>query len=179
MVLTSRSPQRRSWRAFRGSTGTRIRPPEGMKVAGQSIRFIPLDYSAGGFQSLPCPPMTARPLALAAALALAAGGSGCGSGGDDDAIRNAGPNPNDKRGVAFGCVTREKQLDARLVGDKSIQVGGPDGPRIEFFVSSGEAEAKQFQGEAQGAEQVGAALLFVNQGSDEVLEKLEDCLAKQ
>ena len=40
----------------------------------------------------------------------------------------------------------------------------PAARAIEFFVSSGEAEAQQFQGEAQGAEQVGAALLFVNQG---------------
>ena len=50
---------------------------------------------------------------------------------------------------------------------------------MEFFVSSGEAEARQFQGEAQGAQQVGAALLFVNDGSMRLLEKIEDCLAKQ
>ena len=68
---------------------------------------------------------------------------------------------------------------ARLVGEKSIQVDGPNAPRVEFFVSSGEAEARQFQGEGQGAEQVGAALLFVNEGDDDVLRKVEDCLAKQ
>jgi hypothetical protein len=105
--------------------------------------------------------------------------SGCGIGGDDDAISQAGPNPNDKRGVALACITREEGLPARLVGEKSIQVDGPDAPRIQFFVSSGEAEARQFQGQGQGAEQIGAALLFVNGGDDEVLRKLEDCLAKQ
>jgi len=116
------------------------------------------------------------PVACALAFALAA--PGC-SGGDDDAIRQAGPNPNDKRAVALACITREKDVPARLVGEKSIQIDGSNAPRVEFFVSSGEAEARQFQGEGQGAEQVGAALLFVNEGADDVLVKVEDCLAKQ
>ena len=116
------------------------------------------------------------PVACALAFALAA--SGC-SGGDDDSIRQAGPNPNDKRAVALACITREKDVPARLVGEKSIQIDGSNAPRVEFFVSSGEAEARQFQGEGQGAEQVGAALLFVNEGRDDVLVKVEDCLAKQ
>jgi hypothetical protein len=47
---------------------------------------------------------------------------------------------------------------------------------VEFFLSGGEAESQQFKGEAQDAEQVGAALLFVGDGSDEVLEDLENCL---
>lgn len=123
--------------------------------------------------------MKALHIALAAACAATLVASGCGIGGDDDAISQAGPNPNDKRAVALACMRRQKQLPARLVGDKSIQVDGPDAPRVEFFVSSGEAEARQFQGKGQGAEQVGAALLFVNGGSDDVLKKVEDCLAKQ
>jgi len=114
----------------------------------------------------------ARTLIAVAALGLA----GC--GGDDEAIRNAGPNPNDKRGVALACI-EGAGVPATLSGEKSIQVDGLNAPRVEFFVSSGEAEARQFQGEAQGAQQVGAALLFVNAGDDEVLQKIEDCLAKQ
>jgi hypothetical protein len=119
--------------------------------------------------------MTARAIALAAACALSVFAAGCGGdgggGGGDDAA--------DKRGVAFGCITREKGMDARLEGDKAIQVEGRNGPRVEFFVSSGEAEARQFQGEAQGAEQIGVALLFVNRASDEDLESIEDCLSRQ
>ena len=115
--------------------------------------------------------MSTRTLIALAALGLA----GCGG---DDAIREAGPNPSDKRGVALACI-KGAGVPAALSGEKSIQVDGPDAPRIEFFVSSGEAEGQQFQGEAQGAEQVGAALLFVNQGDDEMLQKIEDCLAKQ
>ena len=49
-------------------------------------------------------------------------------GGDDDAIRQAGPNPNDKRTVALACITREKDVPARLVGEKSIQVDGSNAP---------------------------------------------------
>ena len=116
--------------------------------------------------------MNARALPVLAALAVA----GCGGG--DESIRDAGPNPNDKRGVALACI-EGAGVPATLAGEKSIQVDGTDAPRVEFFVSSGEAEARQFQGQAQGAEQVGAALLFVNGGSDDVLKKVEDCLAKQ
>ena len=54
--------------------------------------------------------------------------------------------------------------------------GGPGGPRIEFFVTGGEAESYQFKGLAQAAEQIGPSLLFVNQGTDEDLEKIETCL---
>ena len=123
--------------------------------------------------------MNGRAISSTAACALALAAPGCGVGGGGDEIREAGPDPNDKRGVAFSCITREKDVPARLVGEKSILTEGPNAPRVEFFVSSGEAEARQFQGKAQGAEQVGAALLFVNQGDDEVLKKIEECLAKQ
>ena len=120
--------------------------------------------------------MTARALALAAACALTVSAAGC---GEDAGTGVDGLNPADKRGAAFGCITREKRLAGRLVGEQTIQVNGSGGPRVEFFVSSGEAEARQFQGEAQGAEQIGAALLFVNRGSEEDLEAIEDCLAEQ
>jgi hypothetical protein len=122
--------------------------------------------------------MTARALALAAACLVAALAAGCGLG-DDNGGSGGGPNPNDKRAVAFTCITHREGLDARLAGEKSIQIDGPNGPRAEFFVSSGEAEALQFQGDAQGAQQIGAALLFVNGASDEVLEKVEKCLGEQ
>lgn len=105
------------------------------------------------------------------ALAIAAGG--CGS---DEPATGDEPDPNDKRAVALDCFTDEAGVDAELIGEQSIQVDGPGGPRVEFFVSTGEAEAQQFKGEAQAAEQVGTALLFVNDGSDELLEALENCL---
>ena len=122
--------------------------------------------------------MTTRGLPALVACALALAASGCGSddggGGEGD-----GPDPNDKRAVALECIRNDQGLPARLVGEQSIQVAGARGPRVEFMVSSGEAEARQFQGEAQDAEQIGAALLFINSGSEEELKKIETCLEAQ
>jgi hypothetical protein len=118
---------------------------------------------------------------VCAAMVLALAGAGCGSGGGGSSKPTGAPapNPNDKRGVALACLTNQKKLDAHLVGKQSIQIGGPDGPRAEFFVTSGEAEGLQFQGNAQGAEQIGAALLFVNSASEHTLELVEQCLDDQ
>lgn len=111
---------------------------------------------------------------LVSALALALSMGACGS---EDPVTGDEPDPNDKRAVALDCFTNEAGLEAQLVGEQSILVGGPTGPRVEFFLTVGEAESQQFKGEAQAAEQLGSTLLFVNDGSDEVLEKLEDCLS--
>lgn len=119
--------------------------------------------------------MRARLATAVSACLLAALAAGCGSDGGG----GGGPNPNDKRAVALECIRDGQGLPARLVGEQSIQVDGEDGPRVEFLVSSGEAEGRQFQGEAQDAEQIGAALLFINQGDEEQLKKIETCLEAQ
>lgn len=119
--------------------------------------------------------MQSRVLTVFIVCALALAGGGCGS---SEPATGDEPDPNDKRAVALDCFTNDAGLDAELVGEQSIQVAGPGGPRVEFLLSTGEAESLQFQGEAQGAEQVGPALLFVNDGSDEVLKSLEDCLGE-
>src|SRR5688500_16992353 len=90
--------------------------------------------------------------ACAVALALAASGS------DDNPIP-AGVDKNDKRAVALACIHNER-LSARLSGDKAIEVDERGGARIEFLLSCGEAEVRQFLGGAQGAEHIGSALLF-------------------
>lgn len=119
--------------------------------------------------------MSARISALLAACTLCLT-AGCG-GSESDASGEQGPDPNDKRAVAIDCITNEAGLPAQPTGEKSIQVGGPGGARVEFFLSTGEAESQQFKGEAEGAEQVGATLLFVGQAEDEELEKIEQCLS--
>jgi hypothetical protein len=117
-----------------------------------------------------------KPLATALALScclLAA------CGGDEVAdSAPPPPDPNDKRGSALYCLKYEKELQAAEVDENAIQVGeDPErDPRIEFFVTSGEAEGRQFQGNAQGAEHIGNALLFVREGSDDLLEEIEACL---
>ncbi len=120
--------------------------------------------------------MKTRAAAFTAACAFALTSAGCGS---ESKSGKAGPDPNDKRAVALACIRDEQGLPARLSGQKSIQVDGPGGPRVEFLLSGGEAEGRQFQGDAQGAEQIGSALLFVNQADDEQLKKLETCLENQ
>jgi hypothetical protein len=73
----------------------------------------------------------------------------------------------------------EEGIDARLDGDTDVVVGeGKGAPRIKFFLTAGESEAAQFKGEAEGAEQIGAALLYVNEGDDEMLEDVENCLGQ-
>ena len=112
--------------------------------------------------------MKAAGAALACAASLVA--AGCG-GPDYDA------DPNDKRAVALECLTETKDLDARLDGEDAILVGDSEsGPRIRFFLTSGEAEAEQFEGRGEGSEHIGNALLFTREGSEEVLSDVENCL---
>jgi hypothetical protein len=146
--------------------------------------------------------MTARPTLLLALCALAAT-AGC---GDDDGppsskqvpataadrttagetapapapARGTTLDPEDKRGTALACIRDVKRLDARPIGDKGIQIGpGDEGSRIDFFQSSLEAEGEQFEGRAEGAEQIGAALFYVRETPEEQLIEIEDCLNDQ
>jgi hypothetical protein len=95
--------------------------------------------------------------------------------------------PEDKRGAALACIEDEKGIDAEAVGDKGIAIdaatpsGGTGGKtsRIDFFQSSLEAEGEQFEGRAEGAEQIGAALFYVRELPEETLAEIEDCLNDQ
>jgi hypothetical protein len=108
------------------------------------------------------------PPALIAVCALALGA--CGGAKE-------GPESNDKRDVALDCLKRDKGLDARLDGEDAIQVGDPrTGPRLRFFITRGQAEAEQFEGRAEGTLASGSALIYVRNNSDELLEKVEDCI---
>ena len=98
-----------------------------------------------------------RPLLLLALGASALSGCSLGSSGPEP-----GDDTGDKRAAALACLTEEKHLDAVDRGDNQIVVGDPDtGPRIVFYLTSGQAEAAQFEGDGEGAEQIGAALRFV------------------
>lgn len=116
-----------------------------------------------------------RPLALLPLVGLALL-LGCGS---DDA--GGGADESDKRALAMECFD-EQGIDARLEGeegDEQIVIGeGADAPRVKFFLTSGESEAAQFEGRGESAEQIGPTLLYVGDGSDELLEDVENCLAE-
>jgi hypothetical protein len=107
-------------------------------------------------------------------LLLTAALPGCGIGSSD-----ASPDAGDTRSVVMACFDKEG-IPARDVGEHDVVIGdGAGAPRIKFFLTAGESEAAQFQGEGEGAEQIGAAWLYVNDGSDELLKPVEDCLADQ
>ena len=111
-------------------------------------------------------------------LALALALPGCGIGSDDAAPDEDG----DVRATVMSCFEAE-DIPARFEGEEGnedIVIGdGPGAPRIRFFLTAGEAEAAHFQGRGEGSEQIGATWLYVNEGSDELLEDVENCLADQ
>jgi hypothetical protein len=118
-----------------------------------------------------------RPLLLLPVLFL--GLAACGS-------NDAGPaeDESDTRAVVLACLTEEKGIEAREEGDDEIVLNGAeDGPRMRFYLTAGEAEAAAFEGKGEGAEQIGAALLFVEpevrEETEELLEDIEECLSDQ
>jgi hypothetical protein len=115
-------------------------------------------------------PLLALPVLL---LGLAACGSNDAGPSDDE---------GDTRAVALACLTEEKGIEAREEGDDEIVLNdAEDGPRIRFYLTAGEAEAAAFEGHGEGAEQIGAALLFVqpevHEETEDLLKDVEDCLA--
>ena len=61
----------------------------------------------------------------------------------------------------------------------SIQVGmPPTGPTVIFDPTPGGAQYDQMNGSVSGAEVIGSALLYPNQGTDALLSTVENCLTK-
>lgn len=86
---------------------------------------------------------------------------------------------DDPRASHFSCLLQQ-HITAIKVGQTAIQVGAPpSGPLITFTPTPGAAQAKQINGEAEGAEVIGSALLYPNQGSDAELQAIENCVAKK
>jgi hypothetical protein len=113
-------------------------------------------------------PLLALPLVL---LALA----GCGS---SDAAPKV--DESDKPGSTVACLDAQG-VAAHVDGEDENQVLLDAGPRVKFYLTAAAAEAAQFQGEGEGAEQIGSALLFVDPEVDpkteDVLKATEGCLA--
>jgi hypothetical protein len=119
-----------------------------------------------------------KPSVLVLSLVLApAVLAGCSLGSEDA----GGGNDVDDRTATMECIQGAGIDNARLVGpdsEQEIVIGNSaKPPRIKFFLTAGEAEAEQFQGRGEGAEQIGGALLYVGDGSDDQLEPVEKCLA--
>jgi len=138
---------------------------------------------------LPCPRVSTRLTSSIRALALvgmaAAALAGCGSSfkpvaGSDVPAASSKPLGNgviDQAPLPHMECIRAAGLPVLQTGLTSLQVGAlPAGPTIEFAPDPNAAEAEQIEGTAQGAEVIGAALLYVHAAPDSELAKIEACL---
>jgi hypothetical protein len=113
--------------------------------------------------------MRRLPLLLLLLAGLAVTGCGAQQGLGDGAY-----DPRDGRVL---CL-QKAGLQARKVGESDVLVNAAGGPplRVYFASTPGEAEALSVEGRAQGAEQLGRALLYVGHASEPLLTKIEGCL---
>jgi hypothetical protein len=116
---------------------------------------------------------------VAALTAAAVGVSACGAtvksaqGG-----RGRVDDPRTTKNNRVTCL-RQAHLPVQEVGHTGLQIGPlPQGPTVVFAPTPGSAQAQQIQGQEQGAEAIGSALLYPNRAPDGELKKIEDCLAK-
>ncbi len=114
---------------------------------------------------------------LAGGLAVVAL-SACGSAAKPSQGRGRVDDPRTGGPDYLKCI-RDQGLSAVEVGATGIQVGQPPaGPTIRFLPTPGAATAAQIAGSTQGAEVIGAALLYPNQGSNGELQSIESCLGQ-
>ncbi len=118
---------------------------------------------------------------LAVAVGLAVGLAACGStvvhptGGSS---RGRIDDPRTAKADRAKCM-RKDHLPVQEIGVTELQIGAPPaGPRVVFTPTPGSAQGVQIQGQAQGAEVIGSALLYPNQGSDGELAQIETCLTQ-
>jgi hypothetical protein len=129
---------------------------------------------------------------LAAALVLSALSlSACGisskpEAGTPKAIATGHKGLDDPRSKHTACLAQAHipfHLEQRTVAGKpglpSFQVGtAPAGPTVTFEPTPGDAQGVQIQGEAQGAEVIGSALVYPNQAPDTLLSVVEHCVGQ-
>jgi hypothetical protein len=112
---------------------------------------------------------------LAGGLAVVAL-SACGSAVKPSHGRGRVDNPRTSNPDYLKCI-RDRGFSAAEIGATGIQVGQlPGGPTIRFLPTPGAATAAQIAGSTQGAEVIGAALLYPNRASDTELQAIESCL---
>ena len=76
------------------------------------------------------------------------------------------------------CLHANHLAVSELQSNK-LQVGQlPSGPTIVFEPTAGIAEGRQIQGRAQGAEVIGAALLYLNGAASREVTVIENCLGQ-
>jgi hypothetical protein len=109
--------------------------------------------------------------ALRRAAALVAGVAALPAVGCDAPDKRT-PGTYDPRLPVVSCL-RDAGVQARRVAPIAIVA---DGVRIDFLTTPGAAEARQIAGVAQGAEQIGRALVWVGDAHDGLLAAVEECV---
>lgn len=85
---------------------------------------------------------------------------------------------DDPRAKHLPCL-RQQKIPFTEVGRTDIQIGtAPSGPTVSFTATPGSAQAVQIDGQDQGAEVIGSALLYPNQAPDNLLSAVEACLSQ-
>lgn len=91
---------------------------------------------------------------------------------------------DDPRTTHVACLAQDGihvRLQQTTVAGQALPGFGigtpPNGLTVGFEPTVGDAQGAQIQGEAQGAEVIGAALLYPNLAPDQLLSKVEKCLA--
>jgi hypothetical protein len=116
---------------------------------------------------------TAAALAAAAILAC-----GCSSEVKPPQGRGKVDDPRLDNPDRVACL-KSAHLSVRLVGQTGIQIGSlPNGPSIRFLPTPQAAEYDQIAGEAQGAEVIGAALVYPRQAPHSEMMLVENCIAE-
>lgn len=113
-------------------------------------------------------------LGLAAALLC-----GCGASVKPPQGRGKVDDPRTSVVNHLQCM-QSHRLPAQAAGQVGIQIGAlPSGPTVQFMPTPGSAQAAQIGGKPQyqGAEVIGAALLYPHGGTDAELAQIESCLA--
>jgi hypothetical protein len=117
-------------------------------------------------------------LSSLATLALAACGNAAVHRAAGGGSRGKVDDPRTAKADRVACL-RSDHLPVQVVGLTDLQIGSaPGGPRVVFTPTPGAAQADQIQALAQGAEVIGSALLYPNQGSDGELAQIETCLTQ-
>ena len=116
---------------------------------------------------------TAAALSAAAILLC-----GCGSAVKPPHGRGQVDDPRTHNPNHAACLRKDK-LPVQLVGLTGIQIGPlPSGPTVQFEPTAGAAQNAQIQGQSQGAEVIGSALLYPHTASEAELNLIETCLGQ-
>lgn len=126
--------------------------------------------------------MSFAKLALAAgcaALSLAAcGATAKPEAGTIKAAAKGHKGVDDPRSTHVACL-RQEHLPVLEFSRTWLQIAAkPYGPTVHFAPTPGAAQDLQISGQVEGAEVIGAALLYPNQAPGGLLKKVETCVAK-